>query len=116
MNNHECGVSPSDFNANSRLTSFYNVLSNNVDRNGKPFVSSIEGKTVPVYATQWHPEKNAFEWTPEEAIPHSLEAVRVCTYMAQFFVNEARKSTHSMPYNTLMSSVRGLHVLLFFCR
>ena len=106
MNNHQCGIAPSNFAANSVLTSFYNVLSNNVDLDGRPFVSSIESKNWPVYGTQWHPEKNAFEWTPNEDIPHSLEAVRVCTYMAQFFVNEARKSTHSMPYNTLMSSVR----------
>lgn len=29
----------------------------------------------PITATQWHPEKNAFEWTQKLDIPHSPEAV-----------------------------------------
>ena len=38
----------------------------NKDRKGKSFVSTMEAKTVPVYATQWHPEKNAFEWGEQD--------------------------------------------------
>ena len=30
----------------------------------------------PVTATQWHPEKNAFEWPQHLAVPHSSQAVR----------------------------------------
>ena len=30
----------------------------------------------PVTATQWHPEKNAFEWPQHLNIPHSSQAVR----------------------------------------
>ena len=59
-----------------------------------------------MYGTQWHPEKNSFEWTPMENIPHSAAAVEVCEYMAQFLVNEARKSKHTIAYNTLMKTVR----------
>jgi len=36
----------------------FNILSNNTDREGKTFVSSMEGKGgLPVYTTQYHPEK-----------------------------------------------------------
>ena len=42
----------------------------------------------PFYGTQWHPEKNSFEWTSREAINHSKEAVLVTQYMANFFVNQ----------------------------
>lgn len=105
MNNHQSGVTPASFAANQRLKAFYNILSTNVDREGREFISSIEGIKYPVYAVQWHPEKNMFEWTPNENIPHSSTSVTACTYIAKFFVDEARKSTTVMPYTTLMSLV-----------
>ena len=52
------------------------------------------GKELPFYATQWHPEKNSFEWCEERNIAHSRDAVKVTQYFADFFVNEARKSEH----------------------
>ncbi len=47
---------------------------------GRSFASTVEGTTLPFYATQWHPEKVQFEWDPEEGINHSTESVtvRVC--------------------------------------
>jgi len=47
----------------------------------------------PIYGTQWHPEKNAFEWT-RPYIPHSPSAIKTTFYMAEFFVSEARKNFH----------------------
>jgi len=44
---------------NTRLRDFFDVLSTNKDLKGVPFVSTIESKKYPIYATQWHPEKNA---------------------------------------------------------
>ena len=46
-------------------------------RKGVAFVSTVEGKTLPFYATQWHPEKVQFEWDPEEGINHSTISVTV---------------------------------------
>jgi hypothetical protein len=48
------------------------AIHNRLGRAGKAFVSSIEGKSIPVYATQWHPEKNQFEWNPDEGSFHPL--------------------------------------------
>ncbi len=42
----------------------------------------------PFYGVQWHPEKNVFEWTTHEDIPHSLPAVQAAQAMANFFVQE----------------------------
>jgi len=95
MNNHHDGVYPDVFARNAALSSFYWVLSTNVDRKGIPFVSTMEGKTIPFYGVQWHPEKAPFEWTPNEAIPHSSIAVQLAQSMANFYVNEARKSNHA---------------------
>jgi len=62
MNNHHYGIYPQHFADTPSLTSFFTVLSTNVDRQGTPFVSTIEGIKYPIFGSQWHPEKNAFEW------------------------------------------------------
>ena len=44
--------------------SFWETLATNVDDAGVEFVSLMEAKgAAPVWASQFHPEKNAFEWT-----------------------------------------------------
>ena len=73
------------------------MLATNVDRKGKEFCSVIEGKNMPVYGTQFHPEKNNFEWNGEWAFPHSANAVAVSQYFANWFVAQARKSQHAFP-------------------
>jgi len=95
MNNHQDGVTPSAFSSSKALSSFYRLISTNVDKKGRPFVSTIEAFSMPIYGTQWHPEKNIYEWNTDEQIPHSLSAVFSAQYVADFFVNEARKSSHS---------------------
>eukprot|EP00003_Mantamonas_plastica_P024915 TRINITY_DN4762_c0_g1_i1.p1 TRINITY_DN4762_c0_g1~~TRINITY_DN4762_c0_g1_i1.p1 ORF type:complete len:378 (+),score=134.15 TRINITY_DN4762_c0_g1_i1:129-1136(+) len=94
MNNHHSGVTPERFNSDPHLSSFFNLLSTNKDREGKEFVSSIEGKEFPIYGTQWHPEKPLFEWNPNEVINHSFDSVVANRFTNTFFVNEARKNTH----------------------
>ncbi len=42
------------------------------------FVSTIEGKSLPFYSSQWHPEKVQFEWDAAEGINHSTDSVTVC--------------------------------------
>ena len=95
FHNHRSGVEPTAFAANANLTAFFNVLATNVDRGGRAFVSIIEGKSVPVYATQFHPEKNMFEWNTFETIDHSFEAVHSMQHFANFFVNEARQNSQA---------------------
>eukprot|EP00590_Aulacoseira_subarctica_P005037 CAMPEP_0172433398 /NCGR_PEP_ID=MMETSP1064-20121228/67993_1 /TAXON_ID=202472 /ORGANISM="Aulacoseira subarctica , Strain CCAP 1002/5" /LENGTH=284 /DNA_ID=CAMNT_0013181301 /DNA_START=77 /DNA_END=931 /DNA_ORIENTATION=- len=100
MNNHQNGIEPNRFREHEILNQLYNILSTNVDRRGREFVSSIEAKNYPFYAVQYHPEKNNFEYgsnsvdVPYEVIPHSFEAVTFSFYMATLFVNEARRNTH----------------------
>jgi len=105
MNNHVSGVVPESFTTNAELASFYNLLSTNVDRDGNPFASTIEGKNYPVFGSQWHPEKNQFEFTPSENIPHTAQAIMVGWYTANFFVDKARQSQHVFPPNLLQEQI-----------
>jgi len=93
-NLHEQGITPHGFTHNN-LQSFYTVLSTNLDRDGKEFVSTMEALRYPIYATQWHPERNQFEWDPQEPIEHSLLSIECVQYLANFFVEETRKNGHN---------------------
>ena len=97
MNAHHSGVTPEAGANNKKFNEFYTVLSTNNGRQGKRFISTIEAKKYPIYGTQYHPEKINFEWVVEkEPIPHSYDAVVASQYFANFFVNEARKSTQTL--------------------
>ena len=61
MNNHHYGIFPDHFDATPELSSFFNVLSTNKDRQGVEFVSMIEAFKYPIIGVEWHPEKNLFE-------------------------------------------------------
>ena len=54
------------------MDTFWDILSVNKDVNGLEFVSTMEAKNYPIFGTQFHPEKNAYEWAPKyPGIPHT---------------------------------------------
>jgi len=68
LNNHNWGVKPTDFYGNDQLSTVFRVLATSNDRQGAPFVALVEGINVPIYGSQFHPEKALFEWLSTEAI------------------------------------------------
>lgn len=101
MENHGKGLSMTSYKENSKLEDFFKVISLSIDKSGNPYVSTLEARKYPIVATQWHPEKNSFEWTPTLHIPHSPEAIRMSQEVANFFVKEARRNLHK-PENELV--------------
>ncbi|XP_068437848.1 gamma-glutamyl hydrolase-like [Clinocottus analis] len=91
-NAHKWSITLSTHNTNEELNNFYKVISTNTDGTTE-FVSTVEAYDYPIYGTQWHPEKNAFEWR-NSYIPHSASAIKTGFYMADFFVKEAKKNFH----------------------
>ena len=97
FNNHVMGVTPATYSSNTWLQGNFSVLSINHDRAGKPFVSLIEGLIYPFHGSQFHPEKNAFEWNTRELLPHSPAAISASLYLVQNFVNTARLNNQQFP-------------------
>ncbi|KAM5172480.1 gamma-glutamyl hydrolase-like [Mantella aurantiaca] len=96
-NFHHFGITPEVFFANKKLSTFYRILSTNRDMNGVEFISTIEARDHPIYGVQWHPEVNRFQWNTDYDYPHSENAIWLSQYMANFFVNEARKNLNHFP-------------------
>ena len=108
MNNHKYAVTPASFQASPALRQAFNILSTNNDRAGKEFISMVEHTSAPIWATQWHPEKNIFEQgaslpsgAPYEVAKHTLAAVSVSQYFANFFVQQCRSSSHKFTSPTM---------------
>ena len=77
--NHEHGISLYNFMNNSQLRKTFRILSTSHDRAGREYVSMIEGRNLPIYGVQFHPE-----WSQPQL-----------NWMAAFFTSEAAKSTHT---------------------
>ncbi|XP_074526949.1 gamma-glutamyl hydrolase [Halichoeres trimaculatus] len=93
-NFHHYGLTVKTFQENEKLRTFFSVLSTNVAQNGALFISTLEGKKYPFYGVQWHPEVNRFQWDRKLNFPHSLHAVQLSAQLAEFFVQEGRRSLH----------------------
>ena len=97
FNAHEWGVPLSAYDHNKGLRTELNILSTSKDAAGKRYVSTVEGKRYPWFATQYHPEKPPYEFS-DPTIPHSRTAIDVAAATASLFIDVARLSSHSVPY------------------
>ncbi|XP_077118377.1 gamma-glutamyl hydrolase-like [Ranitomeya variabilis] len=126
-NFHHYGITPKTFYANEKLSTFYRILSTNHDRDGEEFISTMEAREYPIYGVQWHPEVNRFQWESDLAYPHSVNAIWLSQYIANFFVNEARKNSNhfsnrkeeesALIYNwpsTYTANISGYEQVYFF--
>jgi gamma-glutamyl hydrolase len=58
----------------------------------------MEGQAgLPIFTTQYHPEKVQFEWWDQEVINHSYDSIMANHYLSLQFVNVCRSNTRSFP-------------------
>lgn len=95
MQNHAHGLDFEAFRANPVLATMFDVLTLSRDRDDRVYVSTFEARDYPISATQWHPEKNAFEWTPTKHIPHDPDAIEVTQEVGNYVVGAARHNQHA---------------------
>ena len=89
---YQCVDKKAITNDKGPLSNKFNLLAVGWDSNGLEYTALVEHKTYPVYASQFHPEKNPFEWSVYLDIPHSQNAIFFTQYLANFFVDEAKKN------------------------
>ena len=93
LNWHHCGIDPAKFKPKLANAP---IIANNVDTNGKPFVSAYEivdgGRNV--FAVQYHPERPAL-WYADDVIGHDRPSIDVANYHARFIADRLKLNTHS---------------------
>ena len=94
-NHHSYGITPQAFTSDPNLSRDFRIVSTSCDTAGQEFVSTMEGRELPYFGTQWHSEKNAFEWNTIEHISHDPDAIAVMHHISSVFVNVARQSQHN---------------------
>eukprot|EP01121_Diplochlamys_sp_Union-15-3_P000097 TRINITY_DN10084_c0_g1_i1.p1 TRINITY_DN10084_c0_g1~~TRINITY_DN10084_c0_g1_i1.p1 ORF type:complete len:316 (-),score=40.60 TRINITY_DN10084_c0_g1_i1:45-992(-) len=105
-NYHRDGISEVTFYSTPAIYEFFTSLSTNVDRKGKEFISTVEAKEWPIWATQWHPERPQFEFENKGGPAHTYEAIMANQYISAFFINEARKNNNQFKsYSDLESKL-----------
>ena len=57
-----------------------------------------------VTGVQFHPEKNAFEWSSALSICHDADAILASQSLILFFVDECRKNTNKFHFSSSTSS------------
>jgi gamma-glutamyl hydrolase len=101
---HSHGISPSAYQIYPKLSNMFNILSTMRDKSGTPFVGMVEAKKYPIFGSQFHPEKNLYEWN-QDSIPHFYDAVTMSTYLSNFFVAQTRKNSNVFPQSQLTPSL-----------
>eukprot|EP00747_Dinoflagellata_sp_TGD_P221936 gnl/TRDRNA2_/TRDRNA2_93700_c0_seq2.p1 gnl/TRDRNA2_/TRDRNA2_93700_c0~~gnl/TRDRNA2_/TRDRNA2_93700_c0_seq2.p1 ORF type:complete len:412 (+),score=28.92 gnl/TRDRNA2_/TRDRNA2_93700_c0_seq2:130-1365(+) len=99
-NSHVLGIEPHHFAKSAALARTFDILASSSDRKGSQYVSVIQGKKLPIYGVQFHPEMVRFAPTVSciGNLPKTPEAVAASDYLANFFMSEAAKNNHLSPY------------------
>ena len=81
------------------LREAFQVVATSVDRHQQRFISLLQGRHHPFFASAFHPEKPAFEWghhstgmLVDTEIPHSREAILANLHLGAAFVQQARRN------------------------
>lgn len=91
---HKYGKRYDRFVENKKLRGFFDVNTVSRDFDDVWFVSSAEGRKLPFYISQFHPEIAVFEWKKDVKANHEEEAILISQHLGNFFVKEARKNGH----------------------
>ncbi|XP_073247484.1 gamma-glutamyl hydrolase-like [Porites lutea] len=92
--NHRFAITPQTYRKTKHLQDFFKVVSTSKDRKGVEFISNMEGKRYPIYLFHWHPSKAQYELRTDLDIKHSFRLILAAQYLADFFIRQARRSSH----------------------
>ena len=114
-NYHVNGVLPESYTKYPGLQD-YTVIAHSYDLKGVKYVASIEHKKYPIFAVQFHPEKNIHVWSPNTGsnIPHDPLAIEMSQYFSNFFISEARKNFNQFRTPELEAKARIENYFIYF--
>ena len=93
---HNYTIEFNEWKKNENLRTNFTITSFTSNGNSTPYAASVEGTQMPVFGTQFHPEKPGNEWANRANINSSREAVELQQYYANFFVNQTKRNNKTI--------------------
>ncbi len=93
-NGHNWGIDPSKFETDSGLKENFlvNSISYMPEPDGRPFVTSIEGKKYPIFGTLFHPEMASQLFIDNYGANHEWLSIKLNRHFSDYFIYVARHS------------------------
>lgn len=88
---HTYGISVKKFLSNPKLCEKLKIVQISKDKDGKWFCSGMEGRNLPIFISQYHPEKQAYQWSKTGEIRHNKDSVELSQHLASTFLSECRR-------------------------
>ena len=111
---HGHGFSVERFRSSPILHNVFRILSTTKDRNGETYISMVEGKTLPIYLTQFHPEiDRRFDWMADafaREVQHSVEVQQAPPLPRRRSELRLNERTTCPPTEQPIVSTRGCYV------
>ena len=95
---HVYGISVQKYLLNQKLNEKLKIISISKDKSDKWFCSMFEGRNNPIFLSQFHPEKQAYQWTFKGDILHEKYAVELSQWMAHSFIKQCLKCKPSKQF------------------
>ena len=91
-NNLKRIISLKNFLTEFHLSQKFNVIATSKTKEGKEYVSIVEGKKIPIIMLSFHPEYIVFETCKDFIIPETLKSIYTSRFIGNGFVFYGRKN------------------------
>ncbi len=112
---HTWAVLKTTFDQSEGLKEFWKLISTSFCEDGTEFVATVESKDYPIFATQYHPEKNSYEWRiPAKRTYNSISAsqkfintfIALCKKNKNVMLEDERKKKIIYNYNPIFPDMQ----------
>ena len=94
-NNLKRIISLKNFLTEFHLSQKFNVIATSKTKEGKEYVSIVEGKKIPIIMISFHPEYIVFETCKDFIIPETLKSIYTSRFIGNGFVFYGRKNVNN---------------------
>lgn len=91
-NNLKRIISVKNFLSNFHLGQKFNMVATSKTKEGKEYISIIEGKKYPIIMVSFHPEYVVFETNDDFIIPETLNSIYISRFIGNGFIFYARQN------------------------
>jgi len=93
---HHWGITQKSFDKYVNLDRYLKITSFGRDTADELYIATYEGKHLPIYAVQFHPEKIPYDRKPTDNVPQFGNAIKISQNLGLFLADELRKNNNTL--------------------